>query len=281
MKLSDVNPHIRYAATHHYFLNKAFDSICYDCRLFFIKNGNGTFTANGRKYTFSNHTTIFLPPGTKYRFYPENGGHGFVLVVINFDLINSFCQLSKSLGTASEKNYDPAKVIAYEMPEEMPSVFVKKASTVAEFLDKCCEEFLVQNPLYRETASSLLKLCLIELVRSSQTDKLDKIAPILDYIHGNFSDSTLTNQTIAAQFNYHPHYLSLMFKTHTGRSLHQYLIDYRIKMAKKSLITTDEAISTISWKSGFPTTAYFIKIFREKVGITPGSYRKDRLQQLF
>lgn len=281
MKLSDINPHIRYAATHHFFLNKSFDSICYDCRLFFVKDGRGTIVANGTKYSFSNHTTIFLPPGTKYRFYPDKSHHSFILVVINFDLINDFCHLSKSLGTASEASFDPRQLVTYELPEVFSSVLTKKVSSVAELLDKCSEEFLVQKPLYRETASALLKLCLMEMVRSSQGDSLDKIEPILDYIHSNYSDSSLTNQTIAAQFSYHPYYLSLMIKKHTGHSLHQYLIDYRIKMAKKKLITTDDAISVIAWKSGFPSTAYFIKIFKEKVGITPGSYRKDRLQHLF
>lgn len=281
MKLSDINPHIRYAATHHFFLNKPFDSICYDCRLFFVKDGRGTIVANGTKYAFSNHTTIFLPPGTKYHFYPDKSHHSFILIVINFDLINDFCHLSKSLGTASEANFDHRQLITYELPEVFSYVLEKKVSSIAELLDKCSEEFLVQPPLYRETASALLKLCLMEMVRSSQKDSLERIEPILDYIHTNYSDSSLTNQTIAAQFNYHPHYLSLMIKKHTGHSLHQYLIDYRIKMAKKKLITTDEAISVIAWESGFPSTAYFIKTFKEKVGITPGSYRKDSLQHLF
>ena len=40
MKLSDINPHIRYAATHYHHVQKDFDSICYDCRLFFIKVWN-------------------------------------------------------------------------------------------------------------------------------------------------------------------------------------------------------------------------------------------------
>lgn len=281
MKLSDINPHIRYAATHYYCLNKPFNSICYDCRLFFIKEGQGSIVVNGIKYPLSNHTTLFFPPGTTYRFYPDKSCHSFISVVINFDLVNDFCHLSKSLGTASELNYNAERLVTYALPENFSSVLVKKVPSIADFLDKCSEEFLVQNTLYRETASALLKLCLMELVRNNHGDNRNRIGPVLDFIHANYSDTSLTNESIAIQFNYHPYYLSQLIKRATGHTLHQYLIAYRIKMAKKKLITTDDAISIIAWKSGFLSTAYFIKTFKEQVGVTPNVYRKDRMQYMF
>ena len=282
MKLSDINPHIRYASVHYYYVEKPFDSICYDCRLFFIKEGSGHVTANGVQYPFTANTALFFPAGTRYHFYLQKNCGNLVSIVINFDLVNAFSHLHKSLGTASEKNFAPEKLITYPMPAEFSAVLAKKVPTIAALLNKCCEEFLLQSPLYREVSSALLKICLLDLVRVCEQDQESaRVLPVLDYIHENYPDTALTNESIAKLFNYHPYYLSQMIRQHTGQSLRQYLIAYRIKMAKKKLITTNDPIGTVAWKSGFLSPAYFIKQFKAQVGVTPNTYRKERMHSLF
>lgn len=282
MKISDINPHIRYASVHYYYVNKPFDSICYDCRLFFIKEGKGHVVANGREYSFSNNTALFFPGGTKYHFYPDKSIRSFISIVINFDLINTFSHLSKSLGTAAEKDFCQEKLVTYSMPTEFNTILSRQLPLAAPLLDKCCEEFLVQSPLYREISSALLKLSLLDLVREcDQNQESTRVLPVLDYIHKHYQDSTLTNESIAKMFNYHPYYLSQMIRQHTGQALHRYLVSYRIKMAKKKLITTNDSISTIAWKSGFQSSAYFIKQFKAQVGVTPNIYRKERMHIIF
>lgn len=282
MKLSDINPHIRYASIQYCSAEKPLDSICYDCRLFFIKEGNGHVMVNGSQYLFSSNTALFFPAGTKYHFYPDKKQGNFVFAVVNFDLVNTFCHLQKSLSTATEKNFIPEKLITYPLPLEFNSVIVKNIPSMAPILDKCCEEFFVQSPLYREVSSALLKLCLLNLVRiREQNQATAKAMPVLDYIHENYADPSLTNESIAEQFNYHPYYLSQMIRQYTGQSLHQYLIAYRIKMAKKKLITTNDSVSTVAWKSGFQSPAYFIKQFKSHVGVTPNAYRKEHMYALF
>lgn len=282
MKLSDINPHIRYASIHYNLFDKPHDSICYDCRLFFVKEGSGTIIANGTEYKLANNTVFFFPAGTRYHFYVDKHCSNVTVVIINFDLVNDFSHLSKSLGTASVQNYMPDKLVTYDLPEEFSAPFTKTAPDLSELLYKCCDEFLMQNPLYRETASALLKLFLTELLRKYAPDtEMQKIAPVLDYIHANYHNVDLTNEHIAQVFNYHPYYLSQMIKECTGKTLHQYLIQYRIKAAQKNLITTNDAINVIAWKSGFRSVAYFIKTFKEQVGVTPKVYRKEHIQFLF
>ncbi len=281
MKLSDVNPHIRYAATHRIALQTKMDSICYDCRLFYIRDGSGHITANGQSHSFTAHSAFFFPPGTRYRFYMGKGQSRIALTVIDFDLINDYHHLSRSLGTASEFNYDPAKRIPYELPDAFSDIIAKSTPSLADPLKRITTEFLTQDTLYRETASALLKLCLMDLIRNYSKDSdAQKTAPVLDYIHKNYHDTGLTNQTVAAAFNYHPYYLSQLIKDYTGKTLHQYLTDYRLKIAKKNLLTTDDSIDTVAWKSGFLSSAYFIKVFKTRFGVTPGKYRKTNMQQL-
>ena len=105
MKISDLNPHLRYARTHFTHINSSDEhSICYDCRLFFVKIGSGFIEANGITYNIINDTAIFLPPGTKYKLFFDTNTE-FEIIVLNYDLINDFSHLKNSLTTATESNF--------------------------------------------------------------------------------------------------------------------------------------------------------------------------------
>jgi len=282
MTLAEINPHIRYAAIHYNHFDKPYDSLCYDCRLFFIRNAEGIFIANNIRSHFSDCTAIFLPPGSRYHLYLSKESKNPQITVMDFDLIQDYSYLQKSLSTATEQTFNPELVLTYTLPTEFAAPFIKNASSIHDILVKCCNEFLTQTLLYKESASALLKFVLIELVRKNSSDtELQKIAPVLSYIQGNFQNADLTNEVIAELFSYHPYYLSQLFKQCTGKSLHQYLIQYRLNIAQKSLITTNDSIQDVAWKSGFRSTAYFIKMFREFTGTTPGAFRKEHVPFLF
>ena len=64
-------------------------------------------------------------------------------------------------------------------------------------------------------------------------------------------------------------------KAHTKKTLHDYLIDYRLHVAKNYLRTTTLTITSIAEKTGFASYTYFIKLFREHTGLSPLQYRKS------
>lgn len=55
----------------------------------------------------------------------------------------------------------------------------------------------------------------------------------------------------------------------------QYLNKIRIDKAKELLLSTDEKIVEISQMVGFENTNHFIRLFKEKTGVTPLTYRKE------
>ncbi|MDD6062894.1 MAG: helix-turn-helix transcriptional regulator, partial [Oscillospiraceae bacterium] len=69
-----------------------------------------------------------------------------------------------------------------------------------------------------------------------------------------------------------------LFQSSYGCSIFTYLTDYRLQ--KSVLLLTDSLLSVldISDMCGFNSTSYFIKRFREKVGMTPLQYRKKAAQ---
>lgn len=276
MNFSALNPHIRFAQTRTaVFSMYAEPSVCYDCRLFYFDNIQGSITVKDEKYNIINKTVIFLPPETEYKLnlsFKENP----IFIVLNFDLTVANEHIAKSIGTASKSTFDKSLVPSYELPEELSHPIVRNISQIKHMLIQCTNYFIIKNSYYRENASAMLKLCLIELVREdSKTENSQLCKDVLSFIHENYSVTNLTNEDIAARFNYHPYHLSNIIKEETGKTLHQFLIYYRLRLAKDMLLTTTYEISDIAWKCGFGSSAYFTKIFRQNTSMTPKDYRKQ------
>lgn len=96
---------------------------------------------------------------------------------------------------------------------------------------------------------------------------------ILQHIH----ESELGLKEIAAQVNFSAAYLNVVFRTETGMTIKQYLIDCRIREAKRLLRDPGVRISEIAQRCGYSNPNYFAKAFRETTGLTPGEYRERKV----
>ncbi len=277
MKINELNPHIRYARIHSIPQISPDYSRCYDCRLFYFSKADGEFCIDEEKYKISNNCAIFLPPASKYRLnFPSFTK--YEALVFNFDLFQTHSHIKESLRTATEKDFDEKKITLYELPKEFSSPIVRETDVGADLLFQCIDEFVTQRNLYRESASALLKFFLVGLLREKTAHGSSKlVSGIIDYIKQNHGNPSLTNTEIAEAFGYHPYHLSRLMKEATGMSLKQYILYYRIQSAKDLLINSEASIDEIAWRSGFGVSAYFIKRFKESLGVTPLNYRKSKL----
>ena len=97
------------------------------------------------------------------------------------------------------------------------------------------------------------------------------------FIAERFSQPDLGLQDIAAQVNFSPAYLNVVFRTETGMTVKQYLIDCRIREARRLLRDPKVRISEIAERCGYSNANYFAKAFKELTGLTPGEYREQQL----
>lgn len=91
-------------------------------------------------------------------------------------------------------------------------------------------------------------------------------------LHHNFHQS-ITVEMIAEQLGLSSGYLNTLFRLETGRSIYQYLLEYRIKKACELLTTTTKPIKRIALEVGYFDSLYFSRIFRKHTGFTPTHYR--------
>lgn len=66
-----------------------------------------------------------------------------------------------------------------------------------------------------------------------------------------------------------------IFKSMTGQSFTEYLIDFRLNAAASALSLTTDRIIDIAFSCGFENLSYFSRAFLGKFGVTPSEYRKQ------
>lgn len=277
MKIEELNPFIRYASMHQTYYPQKENSVCYDCRLFYVVEGDGTFFVDNQKYHVSQGFFAYLPPETHYKFLFSNYNN-VKIYVLNFDLTDQFYTFPKSLGTATENTFDKQKVLRYELPKDFSqSIVLTNGFFIRNYVADCVELFLQKVAYYKHSASAHLKLALLECLREANNEKSDYrlIQRIQEYIRNNYQNTELTNQEIANKFGYHSYHINRLMKAHTKKTLHDYLTDYRLHMAKNYLRTTSLSVTQVAEKTGFSSYTYFIKLFRERTGISPLQYRRS------
>jgi AraC family L-rhamnose operon regulatory protein RhaS len=102
-----------------------------------------------------------------------------------------------------------------------------------------------------------------------------KVNEISTYIrHEVYDPEKMRIEMIAEHFNMSKNYISIFFKKHTGESLQQYILNYRMTLAENRVRLSDFTISEIAHQLGFTDESHLIKQFKKHYTISPGEYRK-------
>ena len=115
---------------------------------------------------------------------------------------------------------------------------------------------------------------MINYLEANKSDPYSKlIADIISYIHKNYNKDI--NLEITAQhFSLSRQYFSKIFYEKVGQSFNDYLNSVRLDMSLVYLKETNESVKSIAEKVGFSSSQYYIKLFKDKYGLTPGQYRE-------
>ena len=109
----------------------------------------------------------------------------------------------------------------------------------------------------------------------TEINKLNLLKGITSYIYENYSNRIYL-KTISDKFGMCPKYFCKFFKDNLGKTFIGYLKSLRIEKSMIMLIDTNLSIMDIAFINGFENFSYYIRTFKELVGCTPSSYRKQK-----
>ncbi|GHU79815.1 hypothetical protein FACS1894191_3480 [Clostridia bacterium] len=110
-------------------------------------------------------------------------------------------------------------------------------------------------------------------IQQNKNDKTDKyLKKIVQYIGDHYMEQ-ISLDDLCGHVELSQTYVCQLFKTHIHKTFTQYLSEVRINQACELLGKGDIKTKDVAEKVGFMSSGYFIKVFKEMKGVTPGEYR--------
>jgi len=87
-------------------------------------------------------------------------------------------------------------------------------------------------------------------------------------------EQVLTLESMASELATTPFHLSRVFSRRTGKSIHQYLLQMRLRAAMDRMISSPrDRLTDIGLEVGFATPSHFSQSFRKNFGVSPRQFR--------
>lgn len=103
---------------------------------------------------------------------------------------------------------------------------------------------------------------------------MPQLRRVMEYITSNL-DRDLHLEEVAQEAGLSSFHFAREFRAVTGQTPYQYLLDQRMERAKRLLKNQAWSIQEIAAMTGFHSPVNFVRAFRQRVGVTPGTWRKD------
>ena len=252
----------------------------YDHRIFFCESGKIQINVGSNAYTLVKNSLLYVPSGEVYVLgtHEDNAK----LIGINFDFGYDFSHLSIPISPAvSQEKYELDRQLEKSVFSDLKCFeepFVLHGqSELGAIIYHVFDEFTTARIYHSQNESAMLKQLLIMSARilTLGADRAPQktVNVVISYVQEHYMDN-LSNTDIGNALNFHPNYLNRLMIKHTGRSLHQYLLYYRLTKALDRLQSTDLSIAEIAEKSGFTDMGHFTKAFKKQFGGSPKTMRE-------
>lgn len=166
------------------------------------------------------------------------------------------CRLLEETAAAELQEFEPfyRSVAGRQLEEQLES----------------CMAFADMETLFSSAFSAAL-----HAVRTSRLEMSGTaVETVKRWITANYNQHSELN-ALAHMVYLTPSYLSKLFKQETGLTLTDYIIEIRIRRAKQLLKQSpDLKVHEIGAEVGYADPAYFNKLFKRVVGVTPSEYKR-------
>ena len=271
MKLTKLNPVVRSASLYER-INRSEECVGYDSRIIYIVSGDVTAAVGGEKLGhLSAGKLLYIPAGVPYKLK----GQYLRAVVITFDPTDARPEPEDRIPPVPVAEFDEGLCHSVkDCPPFDKVMLLEDQEADRDGLIRMCDIFTSAEGCYREQLSAMLKLLLLKIAETKDENALPaRMVENLDsYIRENVGEE-ISNTELGAIFGYHPFYISKLLKDKKGQTLHQYVIAYRFKLARRMLQLSAKSVAEIAEECGFTDASYFTKTFKASFGMTPKEYR--------
>lgn len=250
--------------------------------LILIEDGKGKHRLNEVTFKYKKGDVFLLTPADKHEFSIEKKTK-FIYIKFTEEFLMELLVLQhdkmwKDTLLLSLQGGEFIKGSIINSKEEVIYFFQLSRMLLYEFNNSFSYNQLIIANLF----SSLLVLLIRSMNRMEGREQWllpesEKIEKILAYIRINaLHKDRMKIEALADKFMLSANYISIFVKKHTGLSIQNHIIQYKIKVAEKLLKQSKLTISEISFKLGFNDVSHFNKIIKKHFGMSPRQFRYFR-----
>lgn len=95
-----------------------------------------------------------------------------------------------------------------------------------------------------------------------------------------YSSEKMTSKNVSDYMNLSSDYFGKLFKERFNQSVTDYIVHYKVGIAKRRLVMSDESITEIALDLGYSDVNYFSRVFKKVIGVSPKQYKGMSEKQL-
>jgi len=256
----------------------------------YVSNGKGIHVQNDRSFKVSKGNIFITNNDDIHSFFPYDTRNSGKLAVYNCILRSSL------LDTIDIKDVDYINVKNFLSCESTMSINeamyrYKLSGSLLNQVESILVMMFMEFNMNMLAGKFNLILLLYQLLtcmyrifiygRQEQVtyniNKLDFVNEVINYLKANYS-SRITLDDIAKHTLLSKNYLITIFREIMNTTIFNYLTDVRIERACEMLAMPEQKIGNVSACVGYNDNSYFVKVFKNVMGITPSEYRDNALK---
>lgn len=245
----------------------------------------------GRGLHLVNENNLPFKPGDLFVLTPDDA-HGFDphiptrMLIVDFTKLFVYKEHRKDEGNIHLSDFFREAEYIFQQYNHLKGNIIfegSEAQLVISLIDRLikeCEESSFKDELIVHNIVFLLLSLVVRLISRtfiiSKTEQKapDRFAAMVQYIHENiYRSEKLRLEAVAQNFHRNKDHLNVYFKHHAGRTIKEYILEYKIELIKTRLLYSDLNIAEIAYELGFNDESHLNKLFKKTYGQTAKAYR--------
>jgi len=243
----------------------------------FVENAAGVERTIGDSHETIGNLDLVLITGSKLVHVWEQGAcpqHDIHEITIHIDPDTFHGALMDKRAFVSIRRMIERAQRGLAFPEPAIQILREDIVNLAQSNDSFASVIRLFNLLYRlSLVDGARELSSSSFIDAREEHEDERVQRAKEYIAKHYMQD-ISIQELADMVCMNVDSFSRFFRNKTGRTPNRYLIDYRLGIAARMLLTTQLSVAEIGYSCGFNTLSHFNRLFRESKGCTPSEFRE-------
>jgi len=181
-------------------------------------------------------------------------------------------ELAASIAKDVQPDGDPRHPFPIGYVSAPSSLFYRQRRTMARVLRDEADAFFVEQEVVGVVGTAMERA-----VPGSARPRRDSRA-VVETTRAEICRDPLRSFTVrdlAGRVDVSPFHLCRLFRRETGVTLHQYLLDLRLRLSLERLSEGQPDLSRLALEVGFSSHSHFSSAFRRRLGVSPSFARRE------